>query len=102
MAKNSNRPRPKSKVETFKAMNNLKSDLYYKQIIEAHRDVIEAGTKKLIDEIMWRFNSKHISIHEMFTELESLKSGHRVTDNLVKDAMTYARRTYCRRKKRTK
>lgn len=103
MAKYSNtvsdKPRVQVSEEIYKSMCDFKRDHYEKEIIEAHKDVIEAGTKFQIEDITWRFNKKHISIHEMFTELEGLKSGHKVTDSIVKDAMNYARRTYCKGKK---
>lgn len=102
MAKYSNSKTNKSKSETkldiYNSMCELKKDLYYKDIIAAHKDKIEEGTNFQIKDITWRFNKKHISIHEMFNELEALKSGHKVTDVLVKNAMVYAKKNYCKGK----
>ncbi len=92
--------RTKEEEQTFKNMQDLLSDLYYKQIVESHTDVIEKGTNQKIADIMWRFKKHHISKHEMFTELESLRSGYKVTDVIIKDALVEARSNFCKVKKK--
>jgi hypothetical protein len=87
----------KSFIEVHKEMCKLKEDLYYKDIVNAHKDIITKGTNKQVEDIMYRFNKRYISKHEMFTELENLKSGYKVTDIIVKDALNFARKTFCKK-----
>lgn len=81
-------------------MQQLLSDLYYKKIVEAHADVIEKGTRNQIAEIMWEFKNHHISKHEMFTKIESLRSGYKETDNIIKDALVEARAKFTKAKRK--
>jgi len=87
----------KSFNEIHKEMCKLKEDLYYKDIVNAHKDIITKGTNLQVEDIMYRFNKKYLSKFEMFTELESLKSGYKVTDVIVSNAIGHARKTYCKK-----
>ena len=79
--------KPKKAGSAYDNMVILKRDLYYKEIVHANAEKVEAGTRYIIADIMWRYGKNHISKRELFNELEALRSGFACTDVPVKEAI---------------
>ena len=84
--------------ETYKSLVSLKEDLYYKDIINAHKDTLIRKTQERINDIFHCYKSRYISKNEMFTQLEELRVKNHIIDPVVYDNINLARKTFCKPK----
>jgi hypothetical protein len=87
----------KSFEEIYSNMCDLKRDLYYKEIISAHKDLLIKKTKEQTEDIFYCYKKNYISKNEMFTQLEGMKVKNHIIDQVVYDALSYARKTFCKK-----
>lgn len=90
----------KSFEEIYNKMVVLKRDLYYKDIIYAHKDVLIKKTQERIDDIFHCYKKMYINKNTMFTQIEDLRCKNHIIDQVVYDNITYARKTFCRQKRK--
>lgn len=89
----------KSFEETYNNMKTLLRDLYYKSIINAHKDVLVRKTTERIDDIIHCYKQRYISKNEMFTEIENLRCKNHIIDQVVYEKIMYVKKTFCRPRK---
>lgn len=89
----------KSFEQIYNNMKTLKRDLYYKSIINAHKDVLIRKTTERIDYIIYCYKQRYISKNDMFTEIESLRCKNYIIDQVVYEKIQYVKKTFCRPRK---
>lgn len=96
---NKNSTTPKSFEEIYNSMTTLLRDLYYKSIINAHKDVLVKKTTDRIEDIIHCYQQRYISKNDMFTEIENLRCKNHIIDQVVYEKIMYVKKTFCRPKK---
>jgi hypothetical protein len=91
----------KSYLEIYNNLVILRRDLYYKDIIQSHKDVLVRKTTELIEDIFYQYKKNWINKNDMFSAVEDLRCKNHIIDQVVYEKITYARKTFCRPKSRT-
>lgn len=86
----------KSFEEVYNNMCILKRDLYYKDIVNAHKDVLVRKTTERIEDIFHCYKQHYISTFEMFTALEELRCKNHIIDHVIQKNIMYAKKTFCK------
>lgn len=76
-----------STLSAYDSMVILRRDLYYKDIVNNHKEDIQEKTEFAIKEILYCFERNWISKREVFEKLEQLRSGYSCTDLPIKFAV---------------